>query len=299
MASISSRAKHFIQPTGGFLGIVRFSQEDGIADYHIEEDFIRKYLKKQPFPKPYDTPEKSMRLVRKTILALVHLEKEIEPALLFEDALKGAANIGDSENAGRLFERINNSDRNFRGFIDDTYVPENDILDDGMIGTVCDLISYEYFVNPRYSGKHTAINISDELADYMFDAATCIMSTCIFSMRCAGDVGKPYASPVFRKPASLLPAYTKTVNSGSIDLLTYKTVWKIFFSNTKKQKPTTPETLEVLMQYIMLIRAKPELKKSIEYLGIYDPTRNLVYTLKVTDIPADIIETVSSEVIGY
>ncbi len=298
MASISSRAKHFIQPSGGFLGIVRFYQEDGITDYRrIDEEFIRKYLKKQPFPEPYETPEKSMRLVKKTILALVYLEKETEPAVLFEDALKGAANIGDSENAERLFDRINNSDRNYRGLIEDNYVPENDILDDGMIETVCDLMSYEYFLNPRYSGKHTTIKISHELGDYMFDMAVCIMNTCIFYPSYEGQ--KPYAAGIIDKPPSLLPAFTKTVNSGSIDLLTYKAVWKIFFSNSKKQKPTTPETLEVLMQYIMLIKAEPKLEKSLEYLGIYDPTRNLVYTLKISDIPKDITETVSSEVIGY
>lgn len=317
MASISSRAKHFIQPAGGFLGIARFTQEDGNAENRMDmygfefEDFIKNHLKKQPFPEPYNTFEKAMRLVKKTILDLVFLENEIEPAMLFEDALKGAANIGDSAEAERLFMRINNSDRNFRGLIEGNYDPNNDILDDRMIESVCDLISFEYYVNPRYSGTHTSIHISNELANYLFDIVTSIIHTCIF---CPWErERRPYiyrqlvGAPTFFRERyhvldripSLLPAYTRTVNSGSIDMITYKTVWKIFFSSSKKPKPTTPETLEVLMQYIMVIKAEPTLEDTLEYLGIYDPNRNLVYTLKIEDIPQDIIETVYSEVIGY
>jgi len=303
MASVSSRAKHFSQPPGGFLGIVKFEQEDGhagffdkrgIDDFGINFDnFVQKSLKKNPFPEPYNTYEKSLKLLKKTIMYLVFLEELFDPGELFEEALKGAANIGDSENAMRLFERVNNSDKNFADFWQDTYKPENDIFDDRMMETVCDLASYEYYSNGRYNGVHLPIHISDDLATYLFEIAHSIINTCIHNRK-----NRPYTNSNIIFP-SLLPAYTKTVNSGDIDLITIKTVWKIFLSGDKKPKPSTPETLEVLMQYIMAVKAEPSLNNTLEYLGIYDPNRNLVYTLKISDIPQDIIDTVSTDVIGY
>lgn|GEM_PF-2917905 len=304
MASISSRAKHFPQPQGGFLGIARFEQNDGIGglstnrtvdDYGIDfDDFIQKALKKNPFPEPYDTYEKSLRLIKKTMLDLVFLEEEVDPASLFEEALRGAANIGDSENAKRLFDRINNSDRNYRGFVDDTYIPENDIYDDRMMESVCDLASYEYYSNGRYNGVHTPITISDDLANYLFETAHSIHNSCLFY-----TINEyPFRSYYLRFP-SVLSAYTRTVNSGDFDIITDKTVWKIFLSGTKKPKPSTPETLEVLMHYIMAVQADPTLENTLQYIGIYDPNRNLIYTMKTDDIPQDIIDTVSTEVIGY
>lgn len=299
MASISSRAKHFQQPQGGFLGIVSFEQDDGFAgmlekrsidDYGIDFDnFLQKKLKKEPFPEPYNTYEKSLKLIKKALLTLVFLERGIEPSELLSDALKGAANIGDSENAERLFDRINNSDRDYRGLEDGTYDPDNDIFDDRMMEAVCDLLSYEYYANGRYSGAHYTLTLSDDLANYLFEMGHSIINTCLRHR-------SPFASFNLRFP---VPAYTKIVNSGDIDLVTDKTVWKIFISGDKKPKPSTPETLEVLMQYIMTVRAEPELEDTLRYLGIYDPNRNLVYTMNIDDIPQEVIDTVSTEVIGY
>ena len=304
MASISSRAKHFQQPQGGFLGIVSFEQYDGIGGlrisnekdvYNIDFDnFLQKYLRKNPFPEPYNTYEKSLKLIKRALLTLVFLENEIEPAELFGEALKGAANIGDSSNAERLFQRVNNSDKNFRGFVDNTYKPENDIFDDRMMETVCDLLSYEYYANGRYSGVHITLTLSDELANYLFEMAHSIINSCIYYP----TNNYPFRGGFPTYPAPEL-AYTRAVNSGDIDLVTKKAVWKIFISGDKKPKPSTPETLEVLMQYIMAVNADPDLKDKLQYIGIYDPNRNLIYVMKTSDIPQEVIDTVSADVIGY
>lgn len=42
----------------------------------------------------------------------------------------------------------------------------------------------------------------------------------------------------------------------------------------------------------------PEYGK-VRYLGVYNPRQNLVYRLAVDDIPAEVIEEVERDVIGY
>ena len=306
MASISSRAKSFSQPEGGFLGITRFEQFDGKQPGFIEEGmdcFINKTLKKNIFPEPYNSYEKSIRLLKKTILTLVRLEdimfgndsdRNIEN--LFSKALKGAQNIGDAQNAFRLLERIKKADHGKRLSEDritldpDTFLGvriepvSEDVFDEGVMSAVCELSSYEYYANERYKGTHYHIELSDNFSSYLFEACIGIKDTCL-----SGDL----------LDVSLRPAFTDIVDSGSIDVLSGNEIWKIFLSTEKKPKPSTPETLEVLMQYLMLCRVSESYKDKIKFLGIYDPDRNLAYEMKTKDISPDIIAQVEKDVIGY
>lgn len=90
--------------------------------------------------------------------------------------------------------------------------------------------------------------------------------------------------------------YTNTINTGDGDFLTTETLWDFKVS---KNKPTKDHTLQLLIYSIMGKKSIHKEFESIKKLGIYNPRLNTVYTLDVEQINNDLIETISSEVIGY
>ncbi len=90
--------------------------------------------------------------------------------------------------------------------------------------------------------------------------------------------------------------YTNTINTGDGDFLTTETLWDFKVS---KSKPTKDHTLQLLIYSIMGKKSIHKEFESIKKLGIYNPRLNTVYTLDVEHINKDLIETISSEVIGY
>lgn len=90
--------------------------------------------------------------------------------------------------------------------------------------------------------------------------------------------------------------YTGYVATGDGDFLTEDTLWDFKVS---KQKLANKYTLQLLMYWRMgLHSVHPEYGK-VRYLGVYNPRQNLVYRLAVDDIPAEVIEEVERDVIGY
>lgn len=310
MASISSRAKSFRQPEGGFLSITRFEQLDDNRQNREDNDFdsiINRTLKKHLFQAPYDSYEKSIKLLKKTMLNLFRLEMGDDRDKVFEKALKGAANINDTENAAALLNRIKKADGFTKMLL---YLPDEakpseikgispddieDLLDEPVINAVCNLTSYEYYANGRNTGKHIPIQLHEQFLSYFFETTWGIKNTCTYIGPFVNKInfGNYVSSP------SLRPAYTDTVNAGDIDLMTNKTIWKIYLSTDSKPKPSTPETLEVLMQYVMLCRTDKKYRTQTEYLGIYDPNRDLAYYIRTSDISDDVFSQVEKEVIGY
>lgn len=90
--------------------------------------------------------------------------------------------------------------------------------------------------------------------------------------------------------------YTPTVSSGDGDFLTADTLWDFKVS---KSKPTSKNTLQLLMYWIMGQHSGQEIYKKVTKLGIFNPRLNLVYLLDMKDVPAETIKTVESEVICY
>ena len=66
-----------------------------------------------------------------------------------------------------------------------------------------------------------------------------------------------------------------------------------------KDEPKPKYTLQLLVYYIMGIHSVHKEFKSIKKLGIYNPRMNKVYTIDIDSISTDVIEEVSTEVIGY
>ncbi len=319
MASIATIAKTYKQPEGGFLSITKFKQCPGSTGYMYPEerkcdisDFISRYFKHKEslFPEPYDTFERSLKLLRRIIVTIINCEGIIENPencfdSIFERALKGANNKNETENANRLLENIKHSCSWYNML--DSALSTPDLLDIEIIEDIINLISYEYFANKRSNKAHIDFHIPEELYNYIYDVVLSIEETCIHGINHPGTTETTPPPPI--KPiiwcdnVSSFPkmsgAYNEIVSRSNFDFLSYSTLWKLFLSNSKKPKPTTSETLELLMQYIMLINVNPEFEDRIDSLGIYDPNNNIEYIISIADIPKSTIETVYSDVIGY
>ena len=90
--------------------------------------------------------------------------------------------------------------------------------------------------------------------------------------------------------------YTEIISSGDGDYLTTDTLWDF---KVLSSSPKSIHTLQLLVYYLMGMHSvHPEFKR-IKRLGIFNPRLNNVYLLDIDAIPASVIETVSSEVIGY
>lgn len=102
--------------------------------------------------------------------------------------------------------------------------------------------------------------------------------------------------PIIKDGFTFEGGYTKTIDSGDGDFLTYDTLWdfKVSSSNPKSQ-----HTLQLLVYYLMGKNSIHSEFNNIEKLGIFNPRLNCAFLKDINEIPNDIIENVSKEVIGY
>ncbi|MDR0518983.1 MAG: hypothetical protein LBG82_02895 [Clostridiales Family XIII bacterium] len=90
--------------------------------------------------------------------------------------------------------------------------------------------------------------------------------------------------------------YTSTVSDGDGDFTTEDTLWDFKVSKMPVKKE---HTLQLLMYWRMGLHSIHTEFQGIKYLGIYNPRMNIVYRIKVIEIPDDIISDVEIDVIGY
>ena len=102
--------------------------------------------------------------------------------------------------------------------------------------------------------------------------------------------------PIIKEAFIFEGGYTRIIDSGDGDYLTSDTLWDFKVS---KYKPTSDHTLQLLIYYIMGTHSIHEEFKSITKLGIFNPRINCAYLKNISEIPKEIIEEVSSDVIGY
>lgn len=91
-------------------------------------------------------------------------------------------------------------------------------------------------------------------------------------------------------------AFNHKVCNAEPDFLTRDTLWDFKCIRTR---PTSVNTLQLLIYYIMGLQADPEVFGQLTRLGIFNPRSNTVYTLPIDSIPQDVIETVRRDLLGY
>lgn len=91
-------------------------------------------------------------------------------------------------------------------------------------------------------------------------------------------------------------AYTDKVDTGDGDFLTKDTLWDFKVS---KNDPTSKNTLQLLMYYLMGKKTGKKKFQFISKIGFFNPRLNRIYFCKIDDVPTSILEEIKNDVIGY
>lgn len=170
-------------------------------------------------------------------------------------------------------------------------------IDDTAVRVACQLVSYDVgkragvmFYKPEYSlippDETTTAHILNMVARAQ-----------AFFLKC-GPVTKD--GFVFADAKKFLMGerggYTDVVDSGDGDFLTADTLWDFKVS---KAKPSKDHTLQLLMYFLMgKASGLPEFATQTQ-VGLFNPRLNSVHVLAVADVPADVMDTIRHDVIGY
>lgn len=126
------------------------------------------------------------------------------------------------------------------------------------------------------------------------DLSTC--SSVSIMVKRTLNIFKVYGAPVLNGFV-MKGGYTFTVDSGDGDFVTQDTLWEI---KTSVSEPKKEWTLQTLMYWRMGLHSEHrEIFERVNYLGIVNPRKNVVYRIAVADIPAKVVEAVERDVIGY
>lgn len=88
--------------------------------------------------------------------------------------------------------------------------------------------------------------------------------------------------------------YTQTITKGNCDFVTHDTIWDI---KTNKTPPTSKDTLQLLIYYLLGIHSHNICLHKISKIGIYNPRINNTYILDAKDIPKDTILSIEQNII--
>lgn len=102
--------------------------------------------------------------------------------------------------------------------------------------------------------------------------------------------------PITKKGFDFDGGYTDIITKGDGDYLTEDTLWDL---KVLKGEPTSKDTLQLLVYYIMGFHSKHQEFKNIKKLGMYNPRKNKAYIINISDISKETVDRVSKEVIGY
>ncbi len=160
-------------------------------------------------------------------------------------------------------------------------------VDDGAIRTACRLVGYDVVFR---AGKSM----------YNPDARREPNATTVGHIRAMVERSlrffKAYG-PVTADGFTFSGGYTDLIQAGDGDFLTEDSLWEFKVS---VKPPTNAHTLQLLIYYLMGRHSDAsELFDPIEYLGVFNPRLDTVYRVALDSIPTEIIEEVSSDVIGY
>lgn len=185
----------------------------------------------------------------------------------FKISLLGSNIINDSKYAHKLLHNING-------------------LDNKSIYNACKLVGYDvcFRAGPMAYKDVKTIEANDET-----------ISNIRIMVNRSTKFFEKYG-PIIKDGFTFKGGYTKIIDSGDGDFLTSDTLWDFKVSSSA---PKSQHTLQLLVYYLMGKNSVHKEFDNIEKLGIFNPRLNCVFLKKINEIPKDVIENVSKEVIGY
>lgn len=173
------------------------------------------------------------------------------------------------------------------------------VIDEGTVRAACQLAGYDVGGrnDPRlWSPEHGAAGIVPNEMTITHVASMLARTQAFFAEY--GPVTKD--GFVFADPVRYLlgepGGYTDLVDSGDGDFLTTDTLWDMKVS---VNNPTKDQTLQLLMYFLMGKESGlPEFAR-LTHVGLFNPRLGTVHRLAVADVPAETIQTIRRDVIGY
>lgn len=293
MYSVKQRADTFKQPKGGFIGLRQYEQiqltsENKLFDIDQENiapqlvgltvDYLTRLMMGEPREKAFGISMLGVQIANdrgKDAMEKVWSEMRKEMSLWerVKDRIKNA---------------IYKTDETLATFIlkDGCYLLAGiNGLDDESIISACRLVTFDVFVrNPLQAELNYNIEPNDETISNIRE----MVQRGISFFNTYG--------PVTETEFGFNGGYTSLVSKGDGDFLTKDCLWDFKVS---KSKPTTKNSLQILMYWIMGKHSGQETFKNISKMGIFNPRLNMVYLLDMHKLSDEMIRTVEREVIGY
>lgn len=102
--------------------------------------------------------------------------------------------------------------------------------------------------------------------------------------------------PIVKQGFTFEGGYTYLVKTGDGDYLTKDTLWDFKVS---RQNLNSKQTLQLLMYWRLGVHSIYPEFKNVQYLGIYNPRKDIIYRLNVNEITEKVIKKVDTDIIGY
>lgn len=198
-------------------------------------------------------------------LTRLMLDTPVEEA--FKISILGARLIGEERNAQKLLQEIKGVDNN-------------------SIYNACKLVGYDVCFRAGPMGYREVDDIEAD-TDTINNIKIMVKRSILFFNK---------YGPITKDGFTFEGGYTRIIDTGDGDFLTSDTLWDFKVS---KNSPTSAHTLQLLIYYIMGMHSVHNEFKSIKKLGIFNPRMNCVYLKSISDIPSEILDEVSTEIIGY
>ena len=193
------------------------------------------------------------------------LDNDAESA--FSISRKGARSVGMLTKADQLIQRIKG-------------------LDDSSVEAACKLVGFDvcYRAGKEHYKPIESINPDQKTVE---NIRIMVYRSIVFWNK---------FGPVVRKNVDFGTIRTKKqIITGDGDFLTRDTLWDFKVS---KNPPKSEHTLQLLIYYILGMSLKKTTFAKVTQLGIFNPRLNIAYTYQVNQIPNEILEIVSHDVIG-
>lgn len=185
----------------------------------------------------------------------------------FKNAILGAWNVGEINQAIDLIADIGE-------------------LNERTIVASCKLAGYDvaYRAGPEFfNGIHSIEPDKDTIENIRIMMERCLAFAAKFG-------------PITADGFTFDGAYTNEITVGEGDFLTETVLWDL---KTSRNKPTSKDSLQLLIYYLMGQKSTVDVFDGINELALFNPRRHEIYYIDVKDLSEDVKYKVMHDVIGY
>lgn len=274
------------QPIGGYLPLKLFQYEE----------FLNK---KELFSQSDENI--SPRLIGLVVDYLVRYIHDGDAKAAFSISLQGARDKDKFENEDKItnnksfLKKLFNSKNKISNIeIANSFVNKIIGTDDDSIINACKLVQYDVWFRVGY---YENWKLKEDVNSQTIKNIRTMVVNSLNFFESEGSIIKHTLS--FRDVNSNLPmtgGYSRVVSCGDADFLTPNGLWDLKVS---VNKPSSKDTLQILMYWIMGLHSKQPCYKNISKIGFFNPRLNCAWYINTKDIDPKLIKFVEDEIICY